>query len=59
MKAKVIVNLEKMARSTGADRYQGMLDGKMWQVYIPQSITRTGVGRAIKEFTVTIESKEG
>ena len=55
MKKKVVVNLERAARKSGADRYQGTLDGKPWQVYIPQSITRVKLGGVVKSFTITIE----
>jgi len=59
MKKTIIVNLERAARKTGADRYQGTLDGKPWQVYIPQSTTRPPSqitpGGIIKSFTITIE----
>ena len=55
MKKTIIVNLERAARKTGADRYQGTLDGKPWQVYIPQSITRVKLGGVTKSFTVSIE----
>ena len=55
MKKKVVVNLERAARKSGADRYQGTLDGKPWQVYIPQSITRVKLVEVTKSFTITIE----
>ena len=55
MKKTIIVNLERAARKSGADRYQGTLDGKPWQVYIPQSITRVKLGGVAKSFTITIE----
>jgi hypothetical protein len=55
MKKTIIVNLERAARKTGADRYQGTLDGKPWQVYIPQSITRVKLVEVTKSFTITIE----
>ena len=60
MKKTIIVNLERAARKTGADRYQGTLDGKPWQVYIPQSITRKmiaeiGKSAVVHSFTITIE----
>ena len=55
MKKTIIVNMERAARKTGADRYQGTLDGKPWQVYIPQSITRVKLGGVVKSFTITIE----
>ena len=55
MKKTIIVNLERAARKSGADRYQGTLDGKPWQVYIPQSITRVKLVEVTKSFTITIE----
>ena len=55
MKKTIIVNLERAARKTGADRYQGTLDGQPWQVYIPQSTTRVKLGGVAKSFTITIE----
>jgi hypothetical protein len=54
MKKETIVNLEKPARKSGADRYEGMLDNKVWQVYIPQSISRDAEGIR-KAFKITIK----
>ena len=57
IKRVVRVELEKPARKSGGDRYQGKLDSKDWQIYLPQSISRA-TGMAAKKFTVTIESEE-
>ena len=57
MKAEVTVYIEKLARKSGGDRYQGLLLGKEWQVYLPQEITRTNK-ESVKQIKITIDTLE-
>lgn len=56
-KETVIITLEKLARSAGGDRYQGLLMDKPWQIYLPQAITRPN-GKPLRHFTITIQTEE-
>lgn len=51
---KTTLDLKKPAANQGGDRYDGVLEGKPFVVYIPQTISRTN-GVPGKKAKITIE----
>jgi len=58
MKVEVFVQLDRPARSKGADRYQGRIEGEDWFVYIPQALSRQAASRPVSMLTITIEDSQ-
>lgn len=56
MAIKTTLTLKKEASNLGGDRYDGMLEGKAFVVYVPQSLSRKS-GSTAKKVTVTIEAE--
>ena len=56
---KVILNvvLTQAARSKGGDRYECPFNGRILVLYVPQEISREGLGFARQNLTITFEGE--